>query len=442
MTKAQRDPRLVQADKEYEEWLKKQAEKKRSRAYLLRKSKAHLVLVEEHDDHGHLIHRWKRDGVEHIERVADKLAFIDHGEPIASVNGNEVPPDTPYKELKIMVADYWQQKFNSVSRNPILGAVNIDKKAAGFAIGHGMNELKQHALFIIPEVIEKGKVLGELPPEPTKPRAFVIGAPIAIGGEHYKMLIEVRRDINMQRMYLYEVILRKNNPSSAFVNPAASPLKEAEPQVATRGAIYNLLHSLRNNKFSKSIADNYIKTTAQHDNHKRIQHPLMLVKSRQLHGRIDFNGLQVSIETGRSRCREWHNPHDGSQGMSRMSLPYGYIRSSQGVDLDHFDCFVGADRTAPNVYIVTTMKAPDFAEVDEQKAILGVQTAEEAKRVFHASYNDPRFFGTMTEMPFEEFKQQVLATKDEPKLLAGELVKATPFVRNVREEWRRVTKGK
>ena len=68
------------------------------------------------------------------------------------------------------------------------------------------------------------------------------------------------------------------------------------------------------------------------------------------------------------------------------------------------------------------MAAPDFTEVDEQKAFLGVHSAEEAKRVFTLSYNDPRFFGSMTEMPFEEFKQQVLSTKEAPRLLDGALV--------------------
>lgn len=154
----------------------------------------------------------------------------------------------------------------------------------------------------------------------------------------------------------------------------------------------------------------------EYDMHKAIAHPAML-KSRKLHGSINFNGLDISIETGRSRCREWYNPHDGSQGMSRMTLPYGYIKRSLGVDGDHYDAFVGPDHSAPNVYIVTTMKAPDFIEIDEEKAFLGVNSAEEAERYFKSSYSDDRFFGGITEMPFEEFKEKVLATKNNPELL-------------------------
>ena len=157
---------------------------------------------------------------------------------------------------------------------------------------------------------------------------------------------------------------------------------------------------------------------------KGVNHQPLLKAARKLHGSIDFNGLLCSIETGRSRVREWYNPQDGSHGMSRMTLPYGYIKMTEGVDGDHYDVFIGPDRTAPSVYIITTMAAPDFQDVDEQKAVLGVHSAEEAKRVFYASYNDPRFFGSMTEMPFEEFKAQVLSTKGNPRLLDGDLVKA------------------
>ncbi len=56
--------------------------------------------------------------------------------------------------------------------------------------------------------------------------------------------------------------------------------------------------------------------------------------------------------------------------------------------------------------------------VDEEKVFLGLRTAEEAKRIYLLSYNDPRFFGGMTVMPFAEFKEKVLATKNNPELLA------------------------
>jgi hypothetical protein len=133
----------------------------------------------------------------------------------------------------------------------------------------------------------------------------------------------------------------------------------------------------------------------------------------ELDGRIDFNGLPCCIETGRSRCREWHNPQDGTQGMSRMLLPYGYIEDTLGADGDELDVFVGIDRQAPEVYVVHTTKAPGFTEYDEDKCFAGLASAEEALRCFHASYSEPRFFGSMSVWPFEDFKEAVFKRKGE-----------------------------
>ena len=142
----------------------------------------------------------------------------------------------------------------------------------------------------------------------------------------------------------------------------------------------------------------------------------LLIKSK-LDGRIEFNGLQISVETGRSRCRVRKNPHDGSQGMSLMRLPYGYITGVMpGVDGDALDCFVGQDREAENVYVIHTLKAPNFIDYDEDKCFIGCSTPEEAKRVFFASYSEPMFFGGMSVWPFEEFKQKILTTKTPEKL--------------------------
>jgi len=145
-------------------------------------------------------------------------------------------------------------------------------------------------------------------------------------------------------------------------------------------------------------------------------------KARKLDGRINFNGLEVSIETGRSRCRVWYDPHNKSEGMSRMALPYGYIKGTLGTDGDHVDVFVGPDHSAPEVYVIHTTKAPDFTEYDEDKCVLGVGSPEAAQRAFSASYSDPQFYGGMSIWPFEEFKAHVLSSeaKGQPLRKSGE----------------------
>ena len=139
--------------------------------------------------------------------------------------------------------------------------------------------------------------------------------------------------------------------------------------------------------------------------------------NRGLHGRLEFQGLQVSIENRSGSIRVWYDPHTGGYGITRMKVPYGYIRMTEGMDGDHLDCFVGPLADAKNAYIIKQMKAPDFTEPDEEKVMLGFQTAEEAKKMYLAHYSDPRFFGGMTTKPMEEFKKKALATKDAPRFL-------------------------
>lgn len=145
----------------------------------------------------------------------------------------------------------------------------------------------------------------------------------------------------------------------------------------------------------------------------------LLRKSRPLHGRLDFNGLKISIENRKGSIRQWHDPHEDREGMTRMSIPYGYIRLTHGMDGDHVGCYVGPHRDAPYVFIVHQMKAPDFKEYDEDKVMLGFLSEDEAKQTYLDHYDDPRFLGSITRMLFEEFKETVLGTKDNPQKLQG-----------------------
>lgn len=126
--------------------------------------------------------------------------------------------------------------------------------------------------------------------------------------------------------------------------------------------------------------------------------PIDGIEPEKDYGQAIYRGLKLLVP---------FNPQDNSSGMSLMRIPYGYIRGTMGVDGDHVDVFVGPDREAKFVYVIHTVKAPDFAEYDEDKCVLGVASPEEAFKVFHASYSEPRFFGGMSIWPFDEFKEAV-----------------------------------
>ena len=142
-----------------------------------------------------------------------------------------------------------------------------------------------------------------------------------------------------------------------------------------------------------------------------------LEKARKLHGRMKFQGFNISIENRKGSIRHWHNAETGEDGQTTMLYPYGYIRNTVGADGDHVDVFVGPDAEAKNVYVVRTMKAPDFKLPDEDKCFLGFGSAAEAKRVYLAHYDNPAFFGSMQTLPLSEFRRKVYAAD-------GKLIKA------------------
>lgn len=142
-------------------------------------------------------------------------------------------------------------------------------------------------------------------------------------------------------------------------------------------------------------------------------------KAHKLSRRMKFRGLDISIETDKGEKRHWYDPHNDTKGTTTMKFPYGYVRRTQGTDGDHVDVYVGPNEQAKNVYIVDQMKAPDFKAFDEQKVMIGFDSAAAAKKAYLDHYNSPKFFKSMKTMPFEDFKTKVLKTMKAPTKIAN-----------------------
>jgi len=166
-----------------------------------------------------------------------------NGEPVARMRGDEVPANLgKMRELAEWVSRDWQDRFGGKAINPQLGVVALDKRAASSSAGHGMSAMKQQAFYLAPDIVEKGRVIGQLEKsDPTKPDAFLIAAPVRIGDQDYYGLVEVRRDANMQRMYVHEAVLRTQK-APVNVQVAAASQEGAEPRAVNTGAIARLLH--------------------------------------------------------------------------------------------------------------------------------------------------------------------------------------------------------
>lgn len=151
-----------------------------------------------------------------------------------------------------------------------------------------------------------------------------------------------------------------------------------------------------------------------------------LDKAYKLQGKTEFQGLPISIENKKGSVRKWYDPHEKREGETKMNFDYGYIRGTLGTDGDHVDVYLGPVADAKTAYVVHQRRAPNFKRFDEDKVMLGFASGTDAKQAYLKQYDDPRFFGNMTSLPMDKFKEKLKECKG--KVIKSLLEKAQTWV--------------
>lgn len=146
----------------------------------------------------------------------------------------------------------------------------------------------------------------------------------------------------------------------------------------------------------------------------------------KLHSRITFQDLPISVENPAGGKREWKDENTGEEGYTVMEYPYGYVRGTLGVDGDEVDVFLGPNKYSDKVFVITQNKKPEdddgskpWVETDEQKVMLGFDSAQAAQDAYLRQYDDTRFFGRMIELTMDAFKDRL--TRQKGELIKGKM---------------------
>jgi len=130
----------------------------------------------------------------------------------------------------------------------------------------------------------------------------------------------------------------------------------------------------------------------------------------KLQGKRKFQGMDISIENKPGSIRRGKDP-DGNEWKTKMKIPYGYIRLTEGADGDCVDCFIGEDEESKRVYVIH-QNNPLTGKYDEDKVMLGFNNDKEAKKAYCDHYDNPeKFFGSMEEFKIDDFKSKVKSKK-------------------------------
>jgi SPP1 gp7 family putative phage head morphogenesis protein len=121
-------------------------------------------------------------------------------------------------------------------------------------------------------------------------------------------------------------------------------------------------------------------------------------------------GLTIRIENQAGSVREWTDS-DGTPGSTRMLYNYGEIVGFEGADGEDVDVYIGPVEEPQAVHVVhQRSKRSSFATYDEDKVMLGWDSADAARAAYIAQYDDPRFFGGMSSFTVEDFKRRLRAS--------------------------------
>ena len=147
-------------------------------------------------------------------------------------------------------------------------------------------------------------------------------------------------------------------------------------------------------------------------------------EANKLHYKTTFQNLPISIENRKGSVRKGVDD-DGSEWKTKMKVPYGYIRGTEGPDGDGVDVFVGPNEDAACAYIIHC-NDPESGEFDEDKVMLGFDSSKKAKEVFLQHYDDPKFFGGIDEIPMWKFSDKVFIKKHTVKKLVASCRESIP----------------
>lgn len=128
---------------------------------------------------------------------------------------------------------------------------------------------------------------------------------------------------------------------------------------------------------------------------------------------VEVSGFPLTIETPKGGVRSGADA-SGKPWSVTMPVAYGEVRGAKGFDGDKLDVFVGDNPQAKTVYLLDQVHA-GTDKFDEAKALMGFNSASEARAAYEGSFSDDRGHervGGMVPMSLDEFRDFVDKSKN------------------------------
>jgi GGDEF domain-containing protein len=118
---------------------------------------------------------------------------------------------------------------------------------------------------------------------------------------------------------------------------------------------------------------------------------------------VTWHGEPIRVENVKGQVRKGADS-DGTPWETEMQADYGYFAGTKSTDGDGVDVLMGPKHEAGAAYVIDQL-TKDGKQFDEPKTVVGVSSAEEAKKLYLSHYpKDWKGLGAITRMGHTEFK--------------------------------------
>lgn len=135
--------------------------------------------------------------------------------------------------------------------------------------------------------------------------------------------------------------------------------------------------------------------------------------------KMDFAGLPIDVQFDKGDRRHYPAANGYPEYNVTMKAIYGEVPRTKGTDGDPVDVYIGPNQKSTVVFVIRQMKFPKYETFDEEKCMLGFDSAEEAKSCYLKHHKSPKIFGGIKELTMDQFKERLASKGREGKKLAA-----------------------
>lgn len=250
--------------------------------------------------------------------------------------------------------------------------------------------------------------------------------PIAKQDDHEAAIVELVKAMETGRS-AYQKKLAKANAKLPKSIKTAAPTK-LKLLTAKRDALKDaineaevLLAELKKNEPHNGVLDSAASNFTQFDRdahqaatspYNRTLNPSQeeLLSGNYKKGTMDLGGLRISIENPTDSIRKGVSAN-GEKWEIKMKHHYGFFDGTLGADGDEVDVFVKNNLSDVPTHAYVIEQVNKDGSFDEHKIILGADSEEDAKGIYHSNYRAGwDGFGGIEKVSFAALKQ-MLSTK-------------------------------